>query len=431
MSSVVAAPASRKLTASETRTLALASLGGALEFYDFVIFVFYTSVIGALFFPANQPDWLRQVETFGLFAAGYLARPLGGVVMAHFGDTRGRKRVFTFSVLLMAIPTLLIGLLPTYAAIGPAAPLLLLLMRLMQGAAIGGEAPGGWVFVAEHVPQGRVGLALGLLTSGLTGGILLGSLVATLLSIAVTPADILIGFWRLPFVLGGVFGFAAMMLRRWLEETPVFEDMRRRSAISRELPLRAVLRRHGAGVIAAIASTWLLTAAIVVVILMTPTLLQKLFFLPAHETLMANLAGTAALGVSTIAASAATDRFGLRRTAVPTTLLLVASTAALYWGAAHMPSELLPLYVLAGLGAGIAGLTPVLMVRAFPPAVRFSGLSFSYNISYAVFGGMTPLLVSWLVHFDRMAPVWYVAAVGVIGLVAALLAPVARSNRAE
>jgi MFS family permease len=121
MSSVVAAPASRKLTASETRTLALASLGGALEFYDFVIFVFYTSVIGALFFPANQPDWLRQVETFGLFAAGYLARPLGGVVMAHFGDTRGRKRVFTFSVLLMAIPTLLIGLLPTYAAIGPAA----------------------------------------------------------------------------------------------------------------------------------------------------------------------------------------------------------------------------------------------------------------------------------------------------------------------
>src|SRR5580698_4504845 len=108
----------RSMTRTEIRTLSLASLGGALEFYDFVIFVFYTSVIGALFFPANQPDWLRQIETFGLFAAGYLARPVGGIVMAHFGDTRGRKRVFTFSVLLMAIPTLLIGLLPTYATIG-------------------------------------------------------------------------------------------------------------------------------------------------------------------------------------------------------------------------------------------------------------------------------------------------------------------------
>src|ERR1700685_2099962 len=123
-------PSSRPLTSVEVRTLALASLGGALEFYDFVIFVFFTAVIGKLFFSPTMPDWMRQTQTFGIFAAGYLARPLGGIVMAHFGDTRGRKLMFTLSVLLMAIPTLLIGLLPTWQTIGAAAPLLLLTMRL-------------------------------------------------------------------------------------------------------------------------------------------------------------------------------------------------------------------------------------------------------------------------------------------------------------
>src|SRR3984893_17228880 len=138
-----------ELPTSEVRILSLASIGGALEFYDFVIFVLFATVIGKLFFAASLPDWVRQVQTFGIFAAGYLARPIGGVVMAHFGDTRGRKRMFTLSVLLMAIPTLLIGLLPTYQSIGVAAPLLLLLMRVMQGVAIGGEAPGAWVFWRE------------------------------------------------------------------------------------------------------------------------------------------------------------------------------------------------------------------------------------------------------------------------------------------
>jgi MFS family permease len=412
----------REINSADIRTLSLASLGGALEFYDFVIFVFFTSVIGKLFFPADMPEWLRQLQIFGLFAAGYLARPLGGVIIAHVGDLHGRKQMFTLSVLLMAIPTLLIGLLPTYQSIGVAAPLLLLVMRIMQGAAIGGEAPGGWVFVSEHVAPGRVGFATGLLTGGLTGGLLLGSLVATVFNWVLTPDQIAGGFWRLPFLAGGVFGFGAMFLRRWLAETPVFEDMRMRAAISQELPLRVVLRAHGNAVLVSMASTWMLTAAIVVVILMTPSLLQSSLGLTPGETLPANLAGTAALCLSAITVGAATDRFGIRRTIVPTAALLVAATYALYLGAVPW---LVPLYVLAGAGAGAAAVTPVVMIRAFPPAVRFSGLSFSYNVAYAVFGGTTPLLVSWLAHLDRLAPAHYMAAVALVGTVAVLLAPAA------
>ena len=156
----------QKLSGKDYRTLVLAALGGALEFYDFIIFVFFAVAIGKLFFPPDMPEWLRQIQVFGIFAAGYLARPLGGIVMAHFGDLLGRKRMFMLSIILMSVPTLAIGLLPTYAQIGIWAPLLLLAFRVMQGAAIGGEVPGAWVFVSEHVPQRHVGFACGVLTAG-------------------------------------------------------------------------------------------------------------------------------------------------------------------------------------------------------------------------------------------------------------------------
>jgi MFS family permease len=160
-----------------------------------------------------------------------------------------------------------------------------------------------------------------------------------------------------------------------------------------------------------------------VVILMTPSMLQNLFRLTPLDVQLANLAGTTALCLSTVAVGTATDRFGIRRVAVPLLVLLIVATYGLYIGAERLPSALLPLYVLAGIGAGAAALTPIVMVRAFPPAVRFTGVSFSYNISYALFGGLTPLFVSWLAHLDPLSPAHYVAFVAVLGLLAILIAP--------
>ncbi len=162
--------------------------------------------------------------------------------MAHFGDLVGRKKMFSLSIFLMAVPTLAMGMLPTYESMGIAAPVLLLLMRILQGAAIGGEVPGAWVFVSEHVPRSRIGLACGILTAGLTLGILLGSAIATLLNSTLTPQQIVGGGWRIPFFLGGIFGFFAMYLRRWLQETPVFMDMQAHKRLADELPLKAVVR---------------------------------------------------------------------------------------------------------------------------------------------------------------------------------------------
>jgi MFS family permease len=411
----VIASSRRHLTAQDYRTLWLATLGGVLEFYDFIIFVFFASTIGDLFFPAGIPDWVRQFQTFGIFAVGYLARPLGGIIMAHAGDLRGRKRMFTLSILLMGLPTLGIGLLPTYADVGIWAPVLLLLLRILQGAAVGGEVPGAWVFVSEHVHPSRVGLACGTLTAGLTGGILLGSLVATGLNILLSPEQLAAYGWRLPFVLGGAFGLMSMYLRRLLTETPVFEELRERRALAAETPLKAVVRDHRPAILLSGLLTWMLSATIVVVILMTPALLEKIYNVPAVATLQANSLATLGLTAGCVLAGWLTDRFGPGPVLLLGCPLFGVACYLLYAGVSFALSLVMPLYALAGFTAGIVAVVPCVMIAAFPPQVRFSGISFSYNLGYAIFGGLTPILVSWLVRFDHLAPALYVGALCLLG----------------
>ena len=405
-----------RLSRNDYRTLTLSALGGMLEFYDFIIFIFFAAAISQLFFPPDMPDWLRQVQTYGIFAAGYLARPLGGVIMAHFGDLFGRKRMFMLSILLMAVPTLLIGLLPTYALIGIWAPILLLGLRVMQGAAIGGEVPGAWVFVAEHVPLRHVGFACGTLTAGLTGGILLGSLVATAVNRFYTPAELLADGWRIPFILGGAFGLVSVWLRQYLHETPVFKEMQARQALAAELPLKTVVREHRPAIVLTMLLTWLLSAAIVVMILMTPTLVQKLFAIPAATALQANSIATLFLSVGCIVFGALADRFGAGRVLAAGCIGLGTTSWLFYQQMSVAPDRIYTLYALCGFFVGVIGIVPSAAVKLFPPAVRFSGMSFSYNVAYAVFGGLTPVLVSLLLPLDARAPAHYVVALSVIGV---------------
>ncbi|MFZ3405269.1 MFS transporter [Aeromonas salmonicida] len=422
---------SRPLNRQDYKTLSLAALGGALEFYDFIIFVFFAVVIGELFFPADIPEWLRQFQTFGIFAAGYLARPLGGIIMAHFGDLIGRKRMFTLSILLMALPTLMIGLLPTYAVLGIGAPLALLGLRILQGAAIGGEVPGAWVFVAEHVPARRVGLACGTLTAGLTAGILLGSLIATAVNKNLAPAEVSEWGWRVPFLLGGIFGIVAMYLRRWLHETPVFAEMQANKALAEELPLKTVLRSHKGSVVISMLLTWLLSAGIVVVILMTPTYLQKVHGISPADALTANSLAILALTLGCIVYGRLIDALGSGPTFMLGSLLLAGSSYAFYHGLVAGTEQLVPLYMLAGFAVGIVGAVPYVMVNAFPAIVRFSGLSFSYNVAYAIFGGLTPMLVTLWMKNDVLAPSHYVVSLSALGFAIGLLLWLQQRNQRQ
>jgi MFS family permease len=418
---------SKSLSRADIKTLFLAALGGALEFYDFVVFLFVAAQLGHLFFPAGTAPWLAKLQVYGIFAAGYLARPLGGIVMAHFGDRSGRKKMFTLSVFLMALPTLAIGLLPVYAQIGIAAPILLLLLRITQGVAIGGEVPGAWVFVAEHAPPGRVGFACGSLTSGLTIGILIGSLVAAWLHHELTPEQMLDWGWRVPFIIGGVFGFIAVWLRRWLRETPVFAAMRERKELSREMPLRNVLRGHLGGVAISMLTTWMLTAAILVLILMLPNLVQKPFHIAQEDVSLGNSLAAFCLAIGCIFYGWLVDRIGVAWALMIGSLGLLLGTYGLYGDLAAGGSHFLTWYPAVGFLVGAVGVIPSLMVAAFPPAIRYSGLSFAYNVAYAIFGASTAALIDLLAErAGQTAPAHYVAITAVVSMLVALYVMVRR-----
>lgn len=406
----------RPLNREDYKTLGLSALGGTLEFYDFVVFVFFANVIGALFFPSSMPDWLRQLQTLGIFAAGYLARPIGGILIAHFGDILGRKKMFTLSVFLMAVPTLVIGLLPTYETIGIAAPMLLLLMRVMQGAAIGGEMPGAWVFVAEHAPARRYGFAIGSLTSGITGGIFLGSIIGVWLNSSYSAAEIHGWAWRIPFLLGGVFGLVSVYLRKFLHETPIFQEMQARKQVDRELPLKTILRDHREACVVVALMTWILSTAVVVVILFTPAYLQKVFHIAPAMALKANAVATVTLTAGCVFWGWLSDRIGTRGAMVIGWGGMAATAYLFYLNLPGTEASLVCTYAAVGFFVGAISLLPVVGVRAFPPEVRFTGLSFAYNMAYAVFGGLTPMLVSVWQQVDVMAPAHYVAAMGVLGV---------------
>jgi len=311
----------------------------------------------------------------------------------------------------MALPTLGIGLLPTYAYFGDWAPILLLLLRILQGAAVGGEVPGAWVFVSEHVPPSRVGLACGVLTVG----ILLGSLVATGLNMLMPPEQLTTYGWRIPFLLGGAFGLMSMYLRHLLTETPVFEELRKLRALSAETPLRAVMRDYRAAIVLSGLLTWILSGVLVVVILMTPTLLQKVYKVGPVATLQANCVATIGLTVGNVLAGWLTDRFGTARVLVVGCPLCGVAAYLLYAGVRLDSSLVTPLYALAGFTVGVFAVVPCVMIAAFPPQIRFSGISFSYNLAYAIFGGLTPILLSWLLRFDPMAPAHYVGVLCLAG----------------
>jgi MFS family permease len=410
-------PAETTLSRKDVNTLGLSALGGALEYYDFIIFVFLAASIGQLFFPPDMPVWMKQLQVFGIFAAGYLARPIGGLLMAHFGDVIGRKRMFTFSLFLMAVPTFIMGLLPTYAQIGIAAPILLLVMRMLQGAAVGGEIPGACVFVTEHVPRNHIGLASGTLFSGFTTGILLGSLVAMAVNAFFPPQAVLDYAWRIPFLLGGVFGVFALYLRRWLEETPVFLAMKEQKQLAAELPLKMVLRDHKAQIWPAMLLTWFLSAGIVTITLLTPNIMETQHQYDRGEALLANSIAIVFLTLGCIFWGWLADRIGSYRVLLIGALVLAASSYVFYHA---LPADVLHttvLYSLTGFALGSVAVVPMILVGLFPPAVRYSGFSFSYNVAYSIFGGFTPILIALWLKVDILAPAHYLAAVCAIAFV--------------
>lgn len=421
-------PEARPLNSKDIKTLILSSLGGTLEFYDFVIYALYVDLIVApLFFPDSLSLFTKELFAWGIFAAGYLVRPIGGIIMAHFGDKVGRKQMFTLSVALMALPTFIIGILPTYNSIGMLAPILLLVMRMLQGAAIGGEMPGAWVFIAEHTPKQRYGFGIGTLTSGITGGILLGFLITIIIDMLFTKVDILNYAWRIPFIIGGIFGIISFYLRRFLSETPIFKELASRKALEKNIPVISVIKNHQFACLLVAILTWSLSTTVMVGVLITPgKILGGMYHLPSIDCRVAGCVVALMLTLGCIFFGWLEDKIGTKRNMIIAWGGL-AITSIYFYATLSLDMSLTALYIhcaIFGLFTGAIATLPIVGTRAFPPSIRYSGLSFAYNLAYALFSAITPTLTLYLLnpnhllgHYAYIGAGVYIAFVALLGVV--------------
>jgi predicted MFS family arabinose efflux permease len=384
-------------------TVGLSLLSSVLEYFDYIIYIYFVVVLSRLFFPSTIPPWLSQLQTLSIFAAGYVARPFGGIVFSHFGDRFGRKTTFMFTVSLMAFSSVGITILPTYASIGIAAPLMLLILRVMQGIAIGGEVPGSWTFVAEHVPRKRLGLAAGLMMSGIVGGIFLGSLAALVVNSRFSPADVLAYAWRLPFLAGGLAGLVSVYLRRYLIETPIFRELQQNRALVAKLPIRVVMAGHLRGVAMSIAAGSFLATTNVILLVMCPTLFQTIYHIAPEPIARAAVISSICALLGSMTGGILIDKIGCAWFVIVSSICFALSIICLFSALGSHPSWLVPLYSTACFFIAAYVGVPYIMIASFPPAVRYTGIALSYNMALAVFGGLTPLVVTWGFKFDPMA----------------------------
>ncbi len=385
---------SHSLTKSDIKTLSLSSLGGALEFYDFIIFLTFIPILKLHFFP-EQSELGSLMSIYGIYAVAYFVRPLSGIILGHFGDLVGRKRMFMLSLFLMAIPTLCIGLLPTYESVGILAPILLLLMRLLQGIALGGEVPSAHVFVTEHVKSNHLGLANSLIAASLTFGVLIGYAVSTTLNAIFTEQEIHNYAWRIPFILGGALGLFALYLRRHLQETPVFLQFKAERQKSSELPIKTVLQKHLKESFLGILTTWLLMTGVIMVLLIPNLMKSELYGLASPFVNKIALIATAMNIIGSVIAGLMVDRIGLSKTMIFFAAVLGISSTIFfsYLGSDADHSLIALLYIGSSLFLGLVACVPIFIVKLYEPRVRLSGMSFSYNIGNAFFGGLTTFLV--------------------------------------
>lgn len=404
----------------QLRTLGLTSLGGGLELFDFVLFVYFVPTIAVVFFPPGLPTWLAELQTFTVFAVGYFARPVGGVLIAHFGDRIGRKRTFNFTLSLMAVATFGMAILPAYAQWGPLAPLLLCLLRITQGFAVGGEVAGGYLFGAEHVPDARRGTAIGFIVCGITLGPVVGVLLAMLIHLVFSQQEIIDFAWRLPFALGGALGLVSVLMRKSLDETPVFQKLREQDQLAGDLPIREVLRRHGGAVLLSVLTFWPFIGHFVVLSLMGPTLLQSLYHMPPVPALLAGCLATVGLILTAPLSGQLFDRLGQARALTLVAPLALLADLACFLIGPQEPALRLPLLLLAGLGGGLFGACAVIMIRSFPPRVAYSGVALSFNIVSGILAGLSPMLIYGALPWLPSAPLWYLSLICTIAFGAGL-----------
>jgi MFS family permease len=366
---------------------------------------------------------VKTFQAFALYSLGFLLRPVSGAIIGHLGDRFGRKKLFMLTVLLMALPTLLIGVLPTYAQVGIMAPVLLLLLRILQGIALAGEFAGASIFVVEHAPASRVGTASGFVLGASYIGFFLGAGSGAVLSNVMPPADLEAWGWRIPFLLGGLFGFVSLYLRRQLDETPLFLEIKQMKDRAKRFPLVAVLKRHLEPVLFNVLLGGFLGSMIIILYFYMPSLLQTQYGIDRIIAFNANAAALLLLAMLCPLWGRLSDKVGRGWVLGIGSLGLTVILHLFFQNLddiSQNPHRLIWWSLSFSVFMSTAAVIPALCALVFPPDVRFTGFGFSYNVG-SVISALAPTIISWIVlTYGKANVVYYGIGIALVGVALAI-----------
>jgi MFS transporter, MHS family, proline/betaine transporter len=387
------ADASANVSAADWRVILLASLGGALEFYDFVVYGQFAQYIGRNFFPNDDP-MVSLILSFGTFALGYFARPLGGVFFSHMGDRIGRRRVLIITILAMSGATFGIGLLPTYAQVGVLAPILLLALRMVQGFCLGGELPGAITYVVETAPR-RSGFSVGVIFFCVNSGVLIAALLNLVVHETLAVEEIQAWGWRIGFLVGGALGIVSYFLRLSLEESREFSRIRSAVGESR-VPFKELFATHPQAVLVGFL-VLAVTAGFNGLLFAMPAFLPQTMGYAAVDAILATNLGLATLSIGLLTIAWFSDRVSRKALALFGTGAIMVLSWPFFSAVQNMTLPLIPMFIAASLIASFCtGTVIAVTADLFPTRIRFSGVAMSFNLSFTLLSGLAPVIAAIL-----------------------------------
>jgi MFS transporter, MHS family, proline/betaine transporter len=410
-------------SSQQRKALFAAVIGNALETYDFALYGALTPVIARLFFPALDTT-ASLLSAFSVFAVGFLGRPIGAVIFGHIGDKVGRQKALVASILLMAIPTGLIGLLPTYAQIGILAPILLTVLRLLQGISFGGEFAGTMAFLVEHAPPSRRGFIGSLSLCSNAAGILLGSAGAALVAFTLSQAMLEAWGWRVPFLVGTLIGLLGLYMRAGTLETPHFAALEQSGSIS-ATPVRESLRHARKELFTVIGLTWLPAVMTFMIFVYITTYLTVVINLPLASSLAITSLGLVVVTILQPVMGRLSDRVGRKPLLIAGAAgtLLLAYPLFFLLSRGDFALSVIAMGVFSILLTLVGGPLPATVVELVPTRTRYSILSMGYGVSQAVFAGTSPIIATFLIQQARspIAPSFYLILSAVATLATSVL----------
>ncbi|MEA2878093.1 MAG: transporter, family, proline/betaine transporter [Hyphomicrobiales bacterium] len=397
------------------RAVSAAVIGNVLEWYDFAVYGYVAVIIARNFFPQGD-EVTALLSTFLAYGLGFLARPLGGIVLGRVGDTHGRKVALLITIALMAGGTVLIGILPTYMSIGVAAPLLLVVARLLQGFSAGGEWGSSTAYIVEWAPANKRGFYGSFQQMSVVAGLLLGSGVAALLNTVLTPDQMSDWGWRVPFLLGGILGPVGLWMRRTIDETPAYK----KAVTEQSKPITPGDTSPWILAWRAFGFTIVWTVCFYVLLAYMPTWSQKYMNISAAAALWANTVGLLVLVVAIPFMGMLSDRVGRKPLLLACCGFFVVLSFPLFkylLGSGASFATLLYVQILFALAISMfSGPGPAAIAEIFPTRTRSTWMTSGYALAVAIFGGFAPLISVWLItRFDEpIAHVFYLMAAGIV-----------------